>query len=264
MKKLFSLLFIVSYLMTTPAYAVTPTSIPTSSPTGAVTPTSTQGLIQQIDELKDRIASRVAELKLVEKKGVIGTVTDVAETQLSLTDVHGNTVFIDVDELTKFSSPNAKSSFGISDVTKGSTVGVLGLYNKESRRILARFVDVMNVPIVLSGAVTGIDSQNFNLTLTTIDKKDTTIDVENITKTYTYGKTTGLVKAGFSKIVQGERVMVIGFPDVKNKNTIIASRILRFPELPINPAIALFKPEDVGVTPSTGSGTKLVPIIRKQ
>jgi hypothetical protein len=262
MKKLLTigiLFFFIAY----PAYAFTPTTAPTAATTNP-TPTSTQGLVQQIDELKDRIASRVAQLKLVEKKGVIGTVIDVAETQLSISDVHGNTIFIDVDELTKFSSPSVKTSFGISDISKGTTVGILGLYNKESRRILARFVDVMSVPVVLSGAVTGIDSTNFNLTLTTLDKKDLTIDVENITRTYTYGKTTGLVKAGFSKITQGERLMVIGFPDAKDKNKILASRILRFPDLPINPVIALFKPEDIGVTPSTGSGTKLVPIIRNK
>jgi len=260
MKKLIAIIALFFFVSTNAYAIVTPT--PTVAPT-TPTPTSAQGLLQQINELKDRIASRVAQLKLVGKKGIIGTVTDVAETQLSVTDIHGNTVFIDVDELTKFSSPTVKSSFGISDISKGSTVGILGLYNKESRRILARFVDVMSVPQVLSGAVTGIDSANYNFTLTTLQKKDTSIDVETITKTYIYGKTTGLVKAGFSKITQGERVMVIGFPDVHDASKIIASRILLFPSLPVNPNIVLIRPEDLGVTPSTGSGTKLVPIIKK-
>ncbi|MDE2025309.1 MAG: hypothetical protein KGJ07_02345 [Patescibacteria group bacterium] len=248
-------------LVVQPVFAVT--AIPTQSPTAAVSPTPIitpdAGLMK---ELQERIASRVAQLKLVEKKGIIGTVTDVAETQLSVTDLNGDTVFIDVDELTKFTSVNNKS-IGISDITKGETIGILGLYNKESRRILARFVDELSLPQVLSGAVTAVDSKNYNLSLTTLSKKDIFIDVENITKTYVYGKTTGTTRSGFSKINQGERIMVIGYPDTNDSSKIIASRIICFPDLPINPRIQLLNPQDLGVTPSTGSGIKLVPIIKK-
>lgn len=260
MKKIFFALALFS-LLAQPAFAVTLT--PTATPTSTVTPTPIitpdAGLIQALSE---RIASQVASLKLVSKKGIIGTVTDVTATQITVTDIHGNTVFIDVDELTKFTSANNKS-IGVSDINKGYTIGILGLYNKESRRILARFIDVLNMPLILNGAVTGIDSKNYNLSLTTITKKNIFIDVENITKTYVYGKTTGLVKAGFSKISQGERVMIIGFYDVNDSSKIIASRILCFPDLPINPRIELLNPAELGVTPSTGSGTKLVPIIKK-
>src|SRR5690348_9180787 len=120
-----------------------------TTPTPSPTPQNT--LEQQISNLKDKIASRVAQLKLVDKRGIIGTVTDVNLTQITLTDSKGDTRFIDIDELTKFSSPSAKSNFGISDITKGSILGVLGLYNRESRRILARFVDVIVLPAEISG-----------------------------------------------------------------------------------------------------------------
>jgi len=112
----------------------------------AATPTpTTESLETQINDLKDKIASRVAELKLVEKKGIIGTVTDSSDTQITLSDLSTNIRFVDVDELTKFSSSLSKS-FGISDVEKGQTLGVLGLYNKQSRRILAREVNVLSKP----------------------------------------------------------------------------------------------------------------------
>src|SRR5579859_2417101 len=86
----------------------------------AATPTATVSQSEeQINNLKERIASRVAQLNLVEKKGIIGTVSDVSETQLTITDMKGDNRIVDVDELTKFSSPSAKSTFGISDITKG-------------------------------------------------------------------------------------------------------------------------------------------------
>lgn len=232
-----------------------------ASPTA--TPTPGNNLEQQINALKDKIASRVAQLKLVDKRGIIGTVSETTQTQITLIDQDGNTRFVDVDELTKFSSPSAKASFGISDIKKGATVGVLGLYNKESRRILARFVDVLILPVQISGAVTDIDSKNYTLNVATAEKNTYSIDIENITKTLGFDGTS-LTKSGFSKITQAERITVIGFPDIANPKHIIASRLLLFPTLPIDPRITVVKPEELQlqgtVVPATGSGRKLTPL----
>ncbi len=38
------------------------------------------------DQLIENIASRVAELKLVEKRGIVGVVTDVSNTQITISD----------------------------------------------------------------------------------------------------------------------------------------------------------------------------------
>lgn len=232
----------------------------------ATTPTPSATVSQseeQINNLKERIASRVAQLNLVEKKGIIGTVSDVSETQLTIVDMKGNNRIVDVDELTKFSSPSAKSTFGISDITKGTTVGVIGLYNKDSRRLLARWIDVLQLPNFYSGGILTIDKDNFTFTIATVDNQSVAIDVENITKTSLFTKTGGLVKAGFSKLSVGERIIVVGFPSEKDKNLIIASRILLFPDLPVNPRITLINPTDIApVTPSTGSGKTLTPIVK--
>lgn len=236
-----------------------------ATPTKAPSPTQNINAIeQQINSLKDRIASRVAQLKLVDKRGIIGTVTDVSETQLTINDSAGNIRFVDVDELTKFSSPSAKGSFGISDITKGSTVGVLGLYNKESRRILARFVDVLVMPETIHGAVGAIDKKNYTVTVIKSDNKTVLVDVGDITKTSSFTKDSGLVKAGFSKITEGERITVVGFYDKKDSNKLIASRIIIYPDLPINPNIDLnkFGISTDDITPSTGSGRKLIPVIK--
>ncbi|MDP3987713.1 MAG: hypothetical protein Q8P80_01055 [Candidatus Levybacteria bacterium] len=259
MKKIFSyLLFLICFLLFAGgAKAISPTPSPSESQSDIQE--------QQLNEMKDRIASRVAQLKLVERKGVIGTVSDVSDTQISINDILGNTRFIDVDEITKFSSPSSKGSFGISDITKGSKIGVLGLYNKQSRRILARFVDVMALPKFVHGAIASIDSENFTLTIVTENEGETTVDVGNITKTLSYTKEVGLAKSGFSKLTESQNVIIIGFTDIKNKKKIIASRILVFPQIPKNPRINFpqkaLEPQDTTV-PSTGSGKKLIPITK--
>ncbi len=229
-----------------------------STPTG-----TTNKLEEQINNLKDRIASRVAQLKLVDKRGIMGVVTDVSDTQITVTDIHGTIRIIDVDELTKFSSPGTKGSFGISDVKKGTTIGTIGLYNKESRHLLARWVDVTTNPLFITGAVISLDKDNFTFKVVTDTNDQWTIDVENITKTNSYTTDGGVVRSGFSKLTEKQRVLIVGFVDKKDPTKIVASRITLFPTIPPNPNIALIKQEDIApVTPSTGSGKKLTPIIK--
>lgn len=247
-------------LLGSKAFAVTPTPSPTVS---SINEQTQNALNEQVTDLKERIASRVAQLKLVEKRGILGTVADVSDTQITLSDTSGNTRFVDVDELTKFSSPSAKAkdSFGISDITKGMKLGVLGLYNKQSRRILARFVNVVTFPKVIRGAIVGIDADTFSINLATPDGKRITVDIETITKTQVYTKEAGLGRSGFSKLKEDERVMVVGFEDIKDKSRLIASRVIHFPSIPKNPKINLQSFEATEeVIPSTGSGKKLTPI----
>ncbi|MDP2649335.1 MAG: hypothetical protein Q8P10_00670 [bacterium] len=266
MKKLLFIIFIITIFSLTNnqqfAQTVTdePSVLPTKKPSTTPSPTD-----RDVANMIEKVASRVAQLKLVERKGVIGTVTNVSDTQITISDIAGNTKFIDVDEITKFSSPGAKGSFGISDISKNSTIGVLGLYNKQSRRILGRFVDVLSLPKYIHGAVSSVDAENFDFTVVTEEKQEFTVSVEKITKTSLYTKDARLTKSGFAKIQPSENVIVVGFSDIKNKKKIIASRITVLPEIPKNPRIVVpqksLNPADT-TTPSTGSGKKLTPITR--
>ncbi|HXS14750.1 MAG TPA: DUF5666 domain-containing protein [Candidatus Saccharimonadales bacterium] len=252
-----SIYIILFMLFSVSAVGVVKAASATPSPTS-----TTSTLEQQINSLKDRIASRVAQLKLVDKRAILGKVTDVSETQLTVTDTHNNTRFVDVDELTNFSSPSASSTFGISDITKGSTVGVIGLYNKDSQRLLARWVDVQQNPEFFNGAILSIDNANYEFTVVTLTTT-ITAEVEDFTKTTSYDSTNGLTKSGYSKLAQGQRVTVVGYPDTKDPSKLIAERIIVFPNLLANPKISLVNPKDIApITPSTGSGKKLTPIVK--
>lgn len=226
-------------------------SIPNSY--AAISPAPTESLTQQqINALTNRIASRVAQLKLVEKRGVIGKVTDVSNTQITLSNKDGNIRFIDIDEFTKFISDS--KSFGISDIQKGQKVGVLGLFNKESRRILARFVEVLQIPDYIHGAVSSIDSKNFNLAAATGNDKQINIEVETSTKIFSFdSEKSQLIKSGFSKITEEETIIIIGFPNKTGSNTINASKIILFPNISKNPKIKIKTPTP---TPTPGKTTR--------
>lgn len=218
-KSLLFLLLVISYsLLVGPAHAATPTPADKA---------------QEIrDQLITNIASRVAQLKLVEKRGIIGKVTNTTNTQITIVDLQNNTRFIDVDELTKFSSITTKGTYGISDVGKGSTIGILGLYNKESRRILARFINETTTPFIIHGGVSAIDNENYSIEITTEEGISITVEVENLTRTYSYAQAAGYTKSGFSKIKENYNVIATGVLDLKDQKKMTATRILIFPEIP--------------------------------
>lgn len=217
-------------------------------------------LQKQVDELKTRIASKVAELNLVEKKAILGLVTEISDTQITLQTINNDTRFADVDELTKFSS-SSTGSFGISDIKKGMSLGVIGLFNKDSRRTQARLIyEEQKPPVVIYGAVYSIDAKSFNIVVAKENGAKNIVEIETVTKTYTYSDG-DLIKAGFTKIKEGETVVAIGVLDIANKNKLVASRVLLFPEIAASSKINLDK--NIPTIPaSTGSGVKLQPIVK--
>lgn len=220
------------------APTATPKATPTvETPTGG-TKNINEKIDNQINELKEKIASRVAELNLVEKRGVTGIVAEVKGNKITLTDLSGKTRFVNVDEITKFSS-GSESSFGLSDLTKGTKINVLGLYNKQSRQLLARFISIAVNPVILSGTISDIDKKNFVVTVATEDQKQQKVDIQSSTKIYAYGKNEGIARYGFSKLETGDRIVAFGLPDKKDPSLFEASRVTALLELPKNPKIVV-------------------------
>jgi len=241
-KQILTIISLLIFLSATPAYAASPTPTDKTTPTPSTKPAISEKLNNQINELKEKIASRVSELNLVEKRGMIGVVTEVSGNKITLTDVAGKTRIVDVDEITKFSSASNKS-FGLSDITKGTKLSVLGLYNKQSKRILARFINTTIDPTFLSGSISELDAKNFFITMTTTEQKQVKIDVQTSTKLLTASKDGDLNKFGFSKLEVGDRITVVGYPDKKDAKIIVGDRVITYLSLLQNPKIKVNKPE---------------------
>lgn len=215
------------------SYAQTPTDEPTEAP--SPTPTKTENKLEK--NFVNKVASIVAKLDLVEKKGLIGTVNSVDNTQLTITDLGNETNFIDVDEITEFASPSAQESYGISDLTKGAKIAILGLYNKQSRRTLARFIEITVLPKTIHGSIISKDVGEFTIDVFSDDGNAYTADIESSTKTFVYKKGTGILRSGFSKLENNQRVILRGFPVKTDPKRITTTRILILPEIPKNPKL---------------------------
>ncbi len=226
-KTIFFLILFFGQLFISPIVAASPTPKPTETKEA-----SDEAEIKTIEKIKDMVADKVSKLNLVEKRGLIGEVTDTSTTQITVKDIAGKKRFIDIDELTKFQdSIGSSKTFGISDIKKGDRLAFVGQYNKDTERLLARFVTkTVSIPSYIHGTVDSVDEAEFQIVVVDKNGKKMTVDIERSTVTTSYESENGSQKSGFSKIEIGQRVIVAGFPDADTANIIAASRILHFIE----------------------------------
>jgi hypothetical protein len=204
-------------------------------------PTTSSILNNQINQLKNKIASQVSKLNLVEKRGIIGTVQAVTDSQITLVDNKGNIRYADLDEITKYQS-DSNNNFALTSLKKGILISILGIYNKESERILARYVDAETVPTRYQGEIVSIDNKNFDLTMMTDDQKTEKISVEDTTTMSSYSSGGNLTQYGFSKLNVGDRIFVVGYPDKSDSTLLDAERLIDYLDAPKNPDITMVTP----------------------
>lgn len=136
---------------------------------------------------------------------------------------------------------------------------MLGLFNKESRRILAREVNDIAAPQKIAfGVISNIDKENYEVTITKANGAKYIFEIQDITKSFSFSLDT-LTKSGFSKMQIGQAIIAMGFTDKKNSGKILTSRIIILPEINLSTTISVV---NESTTPSTGSGIKLYPITK--
>lgn len=192
--------------------------------TSAATPTS-----QKIEDLKDRLATKVAELRQTSRRGIFGTVKSasitsfVVETQTKDVKIERTDDLVVIQYLT-----GKRTVLSPDDIEKGDTVSVFGAYDATLDLLKAAVVLIQGpMPQRVNGTVTARDEKAFTLTLKTAQGQEYTIDVERTTKTTAWDREKKeIIKSGFSKIATGSAIHVLGTPVPKQERRVSATRIL--------------------------------------
>lgn len=213
-------LLLSTLIVTGRAYAITATV--------SAAPNTTTLKQKQIDDLKERVATKVAQLRQSEKRAMYGTVkstslssltveTPTKDVKIELTDT------ILVAQIIK----DKRTKLAIDDVSKGDVVTVFGDYDTTLDILRAKAIYIQTPPpMLVYGAVTDVNKKDFTLTLSTALGQTYVVDIEKITKTLVWSKEKGIVKAGFSTITIGDSVHVAGTTEPKKDNSISAMRVL--------------------------------------
>lgn len=226
------------------------------------TPSTTAGdQAQKIEELKERLATKVAELRDVQRRAISGIIKG---TTLTSTTVETPTRDVKVelpDNVTVIEYLKGKrTKLTLEEVAKNDRVVVFGEYDTTIDLLKARVIHIVGVSAErLNGTVTAIDREEFTLTVTTPERRTVVVDTERTTRTMLWTAEKGLTKGGFSKITVGDTVHVVGTPVPKKEGRLSAIRILDLGNLtgPATPTPTL--EPTVEATPSPTTKTSPTP-----
>lgn len=221
MKQIATLLISITFfLITLPVYAQT----------ASATATPADEKSQQIEDLKDRLATKVAELRQSKRMAAYGTIKSIS---ISTFVVETKTKDLKIeltDDLTVFQMLKGKrSELNTDNLEKGDIVTVFGEYDTTLELLQAKVVFIESTkPIQIMGTVKETDKKEYTITVEATDKTTYTVDFETTTKTNLWNGTT-LEKGGFSSFITGDVVFITGTAVPKKENRLSATRITDIP-----------------------------------
>lgn len=222
--------FVLGRLTSYPINAQTNTASPTAK---IVSPTKTSE-DKEIQALKEKIATKVAELRQKNSKAVSGTVQERSDKKLKIKTYKDELYEINIDpDLTKFFQivGSVKKEIKSIAIKKGSYIIVTGIIN--NKKIDANFIFLDELFRVVYGKVVEVNKQEFYIRTATSDKENYTLDVETFTKQQILNvKTLESERVGFSKIKEGDSIhFVIKITgEEKEQNRFPAQKILIIPQ----------------------------------
>jgi len=182
---------------------------------------------RQIEELKERLATKVAELRQTQRSAMAGT---VQSTSVSTFVVEAKTKNVKIeltdDILVTQYVKGKRTKLTAADIEKGDPVVVFGEYDSTLDILKAKVVFIgAPAPVRVFGIIADIDRTEYTLTLNNPQGQSYVIDIEKTTKTFQW-KNEATEKSGFSKVAIGDTVFVLGNPVPKVDNRLSGLRIL--------------------------------------
>jgi len=184
---------------------------------------------KKIEDLKDRLATKVAQLRQTSRRAIYGTVKSTSITSF-VVETKTKDVKIELTDEIKVIQylKGERTALTSEDIAKGDLVSVFGDYDTTLDLLKATIVVIQRPgPERISGTVTARDDKEYTVTIKNPQGVTYIVDIEKSTKTLLWDREKkGLVKSGFSKIVAGNVVHIVGFPVPKKELRMSADRIL--------------------------------------
>lgn len=187
----------------------------------------------QIKELRERVATKVAELSKKMLRSWLGIVKSVSSGKISLTTKDGEKTILTNDQTKIFRLGSAgKKTIETSDLVVDEEIVTIGSLNQDTGQMTAKVIIAKKLPVIINGKVSEINKGEGTIKVQSLRSGLFVVDIEATTKILIWEKGKGLTKSGLSKIKIDDRVHVNGFTPTKPKegeNRITANRILVLP-----------------------------------
>ncbi|MFC1646762.1 hypothetical protein ACFL1A_00625 [Patescibacteria group bacterium] len=185
--------------------------------------------LDKVEDLKERLATKVAQLQQKQRQAIFGVVKSTSITQITVETKTKEVIIELTDDIKVFQIIRAKrTKLTIEDVDEDDEVVVFGEYDSTLDVLKANIVFIQGArPIRVSGTVDEINSEEYTISISDITENKYVVDYEKTTIAKDYFVDKGIQKGGFSKFSVGEYVSVLATPDVKDEFRLSAHRILR-------------------------------------
>ncbi len=198
----------------------------------AVVSTSSSEASKQVKDLKERVATKAAELKEKMRRAWVGDIKLISGKTITLTVKNSDkTVVTDENTLFFRLGADARKKITLDDLDTGEKIVAFGQANEETGQMTAKVIIAKVLPLNLNGKVIAVDTKTKTLIVAS-KRGNFTIIIDTNTKILLWEKGQGLKTAELSQIKVGDRVHVNGLIPAKAKESdkqIAAKRILVLP-----------------------------------
>jgi len=194
--------------------------------------TATSSSEKEVEILKEKIASKVAELRQENNQAFSGKIVNLSENQIEIKDKDDKKVLIKLDPtLTKYYriKNNQKKEINFSDLEKNDYIVVSGITTDKGVNANLIFVDEKY--LVEFGRVIEINKDSYWLKINTLTNENIIIDIETYTKQWLLNiKSLELEKTGFSKIKEGDMINFVAKDEKNESDHYSAQKIVVIPQ----------------------------------
>jgi hypothetical protein len=194
--------------------------------------TATSSSEKEVEILKEKIASKVAELRQENNQAFSGKIVNLSENQIEIKDKDDKKVLIKLDPtLTKYYriKNNQKKEINFSDLEKNDYIVVSGITTDKGVNANLIFVDEKY--LVEFGRVIEINKDGYWLKINTLTNENIIIDIETYTKQWLLNiKSLELEKTGFSKIKEGDIINFVAKDEKNESDHYSAQKIVVIPQ----------------------------------
>lgn len=210
-------------------------------PEGELTPAEDSeetGIKEKINDLKERLATRVAELRAQNKRSFYGVIKEKGDTNLVLL-YRDEEIPVAVDDETTYYSldANGKQTDATFDSFElGETATVFGQLDLDNKTVVATYLYEQQLSLIEHGNVTEVDEDDGSFTIESASGS-ITLDYEISTRC-TFVEDSEKTRCGLTSITADDQVFVRIDPDEDDLARATALRILLVPQPePVTPTI---------------------------
>ncbi len=190
--------------------------------------------LNEAQTLKEKIASKVAELQQKDQRAVSGTITTISDTAIKIKNVEEITYTVKLDkDLTKvfIIADGDKSEAQLTDLKKGDYIIVSGPI--DNRNVTANSIYRDEQFFIGSGKISEINLTDFYIKALTKEKDTYTLDIETSTKKFMLNtKTLEIEATTLAKIKEGDTIHFVyqKTGEEREKNRYSVQKILIIPQ----------------------------------